>query len=431
MSNFVPPADEHPRMHLDTALPQPLFSLVGEAVDEDATDIHLDTWSDGGLLRFRVDGMVHAKESMSYEDAHRLMNQIRVAADLDIEATLEPMEGQFHWAVGGRARDVRVTVVPTAPRYVAMHLRLLTSVNEWRDADHLGLSERDMPKVCQMMQQSHGMVLAAGPTGSGKTTSLYALAGLRDLRNEVAVSIEDPAEFDLPYVRQLEVNLARGLTMEAGLRCLLRMDPDLLMVGEIRDRASAQIAAQAALSGRLVLATVHGRDVAGAIEAMHFREVPYFVLGGALRMVIAQNLVRVVCRACARSRALESYEKDLFDRVGVEPPERLRDARGCEQCRKRGYRGRTGVFEIATIDDALGPWLAEGPRQDAIRKRLAERGTRPILVDALCKAAGGITTMQEVHRLVDQTDDTVATLHEQLDRTSGPAGPDDAADQVS
>jgi type II secretory ATPase GspE/PulE/Tfp pilus assembly ATPase PilB-like protein len=214
----------------------------------------------------------------------------------------------------------------------------------------------------------------------------------------VAASIEDPAEFDLPYVRQLEVNEKRGLTMEEGLRTLLRVDPDILLVGEVRDGASATIAARAALAGRLVLATIHARDAATAIEAMHFLSVPYYVLGGALRLVIAQDLIRKVCPHCRRSRALKSQERELFQRAEVAPPDVVFDAAGCPRCFDHGYRGRTGVFQVATIDDELGSWLAHGRHQRQIRERLESAGSLSVTVDALNKASQGITTMAEVLR---------------------------------
>ncbi len=376
-----------------------LSAVVAEAVAEGATDIHLDTWNERAIVRFRVDGIMHEKLQVSASDARRLINQVRVSAELDIEATVKPAEGQFRWSNGEAVRDVRVTVLPTAPSNEAAHLRLLTTPEDWRDAEHLGLSIEERRAIEAVLNETHGLALIAGPTGSGKTTTLYALTGLEDLVHRVAVSIEDPAEYDLPNVRQMEVNPRRGITMQEGLRILLRVDPDVLIVGEIRDPHSASAAAQAALTGRQVLATIHGRDAAAAIHAMHYFAVPYYILGGALRMVIAQSLVRRLCRACAEPRAVADAEARLFDKVGVAPPAEILDPRGCQSCNGYGYRGRTGVFEIALLDDDFGLWLADGRAQHEIRNRLGEMGVTPVTTRALEKVAAGETTIRELTRL--------------------------------
>jgi type II secretory ATPase GspE/PulE/Tfp pilus assembly ATPase PilB-like protein len=375
---------------------QPLFGVIAQAVNESATDIHIDTWEQQAALRFRVDGMVHNNEEpISYDEARRLINQIKVAAHMDLETVPIPQEGHFRWFTEDRCRDIRATVVAAAPVHEAAHLRLLMLPEEWHDVRNLGLGDREFEKIESILRNPRGLVLIAGPTGSGKTTTLYSLTGLTDLRGQVAASIEDPAEFDLPYVRQMEIKEHRGFTMEEGLKTILRIDADIVLVGEIRDAASATIAARAAMAGRLVLATIHARDAAMAIGAMRYLTVPNYVLGGALRLVIAQDMLRKVCPACARQRAPTSHERAVFENSQLEPPATVRDPAGCSQCFHRGYRGRTGVFQVAGIDEELGQWLAEGPPLDALRDRLALAGARPLATDALKKAARGITSMQE------------------------------------
>jgi type II secretory ATPase GspE/PulE/Tfp pilus assembly ATPase PilB-like protein len=382
------------------ALPNELLSAVVQAaVGEGATDIHVDTWGNEATVRFRVDGMLHEKYKLPIADARRLINQLRVSAELDVEATVKPVEGQFRWSNGEATRDIRVTVLPTAPRNEAAHLRLLTTREDLRDAEHLGLSAEERRAIEAVLNETHGLALIAGPTGSGKTTTLYALTGLEDLVHRVAVSIEDPAEYDLPNVRQMDVNPRRGITMQEGLRILLRVDPDVLIVGEIRDPHSAAAAAQAALTGRQVLATIHARDAAAAIHAMHYFSVPYYILGGALRLVIAQNLVRRLCRACAEPRSISAAEARLFEKASVAPPDEIFDPRGCASCSGYGYRGRTGVFEIALLDDDFGLWLADGRAQHEIRRRLDEMGVKSVTTRALEKVATGETSLREVTRL--------------------------------
>jgi general secretion pathway protein E len=384
---------------LDAPPSELLSAVVQSAVTEGATDVHVDTWGESAMVRFRVDGMLHEKYKLPATDARRLINQLRVSAELDVEATVRPAEGQFRWSNDQATRDIRVTVLPTAPRNEAAHLRLLQTPEDWRDAEHLGLSTEERRAIESVLDETHGLALIAGPTGSGKTTTLYALTGLEDLVHRVAVSIEDPAEYDLPNVRQMEVNPRRGITMQEGLRVLLRVDPDVLIVGEIRDPHSASAAAQAALTGRQVLATIHGRDAAAAIHAMRYFSVPDYILGGALRLVIAQNLVRRLCRACAALRPVTDAERRLFDGVGVAPPDEVLDPRGCPKCNGYGYRGRTGVFEIALLDDDFGQWLADGRAQHEIRKRLGEMDVKPTTTRALEKVAAGETSLREVTRL--------------------------------
>lgn len=393
------------------ALPSAIKRLVDEAVEELATDIHIDAWGHEASLRFRIDGAVHPREPISYEQSRKLINQIKVAAGLDMPTSPHPLEGHIRWSSNGKRCDLRATVVSTAPRHEAAHLRLLSLPEQWLDVRNLGLSGEDLQVVERTLQTARGLVLISGPTGSGKTTTLYSLTGLTDLRGCIAASIEDPTEYDLPYVRQLEVNEKQGFTMEEGMQTILRLDPDVILVGEIRDAASAKIAARAALAGRLVLATLHARDAAAAIEAMHYLSVPYYVLGGALRLVISQDLIRKLCPACARHRTLADHEKRFFEQTDVTPPETVAEPTGCEECFNRAYRGRTGVFQVASFNDELGNWLAAGRRQQEIRDQMVAHGARPLVADALEKAAATVTSMQEVLRFYGQDIDRPVMPH--------------------
>jgi len=380
------------------SLDGPLFNLITDAVCESASDIHVDTWGSQAAVRFRIDGTVYQRKSLIYEEARRLVNQIKLAAEMHLTETSLPQEGHFRWNNGTQYCDIRATVLSTSPAHEAAHLRLLAPPEQWHNIKNLGLDDDAYRQVEQVLNASRGLVFITGPTGSGKTTTLYSLTGITDLQGQVAVSIEDPAEFDLPYVRQLEVDEEHGLTMEKGLRSLLRVDPDILLVGEIRDAASATIAARAALAGRLVMATIHSRDLAGAITAMHYLSVPYYVLGGSLRLVITQDLIRKVCPDCGRCRSLQSHERQLFEQENVPVPDKVYDAVGCKKCFGHGYRGRTGVIQVACVDDEFGGWLAHGRGSEEIQKRLLEIGTQPIFASALQKAASGITSMSEVLR---------------------------------
>lgn len=380
-------------------LPELVTEILTDAVEQGATDIHLDTWGDRGTLRFRVDGVIRELESLSPERARRLLNQLKVAARLDFEATRRPQEGQFRWTDGQRVRDVRVTLIPEAPRNESAHLRVLTRPEDWRHMEDLGLRPEQLAAVRKVMEWPHGLVLIAGPTGSGKTTTMYALTELEDLRGQIAASIEDPIEFDLPFVRQLEVDEKRGITMQEGLRTLLRMDADMLMIGEIRDAEAAVVATRAALAGRLVLATIHARDAAAAVSAMRYLGVPAYALASSLRMVLAQNLARKLCPHCATTHSLSAIERRWYQQGGLPIPEAVSAEKGCSQCGQTGFRGRTGVFQVGIFGQSHSEWLAVDPPEHEIRERLNAEGMQPLAVEVLRRVADGTTSLREAARL--------------------------------
>ena len=390
---------EEPAALEPSRYPEPLRSVLGGAVRQGATDVHIDTWGDRGTIRYRLDGVAREQEPLDMEQARRLINQIKVSANLEIEATRRPLESQFRWEQDGQVRDIRVTIIPEAPRNEAAHLRLLTRPEDWRHMEQLGMRPEQLAIVRRVMQWPHGLVLVAGPTGSGKTTTLYALTELEDLRRLVAASIEDPIEFDLPYVRQLEVDEKRGITMRDGLRVLLRMDADLLMIGEIRDAESAVVAAQAALAGRLIVATIHARDAAAAVSAMRHLGVSPYVLASSLRLVIAQNLVRRLCERCAEERPLDEAQRRLFADARLPTPGTLRAEKGCPRCGRTGFLGRTGVFQVAVFDESHGSWLADGPPEHEVRERIMQEGTSPLHHEVLQRVADGTISFGEAARV--------------------------------
>lgn len=386
-------------------VPDMLGTVITAAVKELASDIHIDPHGEKIRIRIRVDGVIHDHDVLSWEQGRRLINQIKSTAKLDIDAAYNTKEGHFRW--GGdrengktKIRDIRVTLMPTSPRGESVHLRMLTRPEEWMSIDQLGLTEAHHRQIHELVTNPRGLVLVAGPTGAGKTTTLYAIAGLEGLDDLITVSIEDPVEYDLESVRQVQVDDHHGLTMTQGLKSLLRMDADAILIGEIRDEASAQIAAHAGLAGRLVLSTIHARDAATAIEGMHFLGVPDYVLGSSLRMVISQNLVRTLCGTCCREVPPDNNVRALYEHYDMKVPPIVCQAVGCDACRERGYRHRTGVFEVVPVDDELGQWLIDGPRRHAIRQHLMDQGMEPLAVDALRKVARGSVSMDEVRRLI-------------------------------
>jgi len=405
----APPASPHPSVDLlaedadPRRLPEALRGLISRADQINATDIHIDCWHHDAARRLRVDGAVITDTTLGRDDARRLINQIKVAAELHIDGNVRAQEGHLRWANDQHTLDARVTVVPTAPHHESIHIRLLPPPGQSRPADHLGMRPEQLTRVNHLLDHSDGLTLIAGPTGAGKTTTLYALLNRSDLAGKIAIAIEDPAEFDLAYVRQIEADEDHGRSMADALRLALRMDPDLLAIGEVRDRESSRIAAHAALSGRTVFATIHGKDAAAAIEAAHFLGSPFYVLAGALRLVIAQDLVRVLCDNCKRPRPLTDDQRGLFAKhLPDRPtPKHLYEPNGCGRCHDLGFAGRTGVFQVAGFGPGQGAWLHDAPRQSEIRAYLHEQGVPTLTAEALMRVADGHTSLTECLHILE------------------------------
>ena len=376
--------------------PDPLNTFILNAIYEEATDIHLNVVEEGTQILFRVDGIIHEKQRLSHKDGRRLLNQIKAAADMNITKSFEPQEGQMRWSdEDEREKNIRVTIVPLRKEECA-HLRILSMPEKELEMDNLGFSDDHRKNISESLDSLSGLILVTGITGSGKTTTMYSLSSSRDLSSMVAFSIEDPVEFKLPYGQQLEVDEDHGMTMYEGLRTILRMDPDLIMVGEIRDRDSAIVTARAAMSGRLVLATIHGQDAAAAVDALHYLGVPYYIISSSLRLIIAQKLIRRLCTDCAKPREPFSEEIEVFERAGVSIPEKIFDPVGCEQCNGYGYKGRVGMFETAAITPEAAHKIASGVHNELLREHFRDNGVAPLATDGIQKVADGITSTQEL-----------------------------------
>jgi len=379
-----------------------LNTFIWNAIIERATDVHLHCVDDGVRVLYRVDGIVHPKLLFAPVPGQKLLNQLKSAAGLNAVRSFAPLEGQMTWLDEGMKRDIRVTLTPIGERESA-HLRILSlPTDEW-NMSNLGFSVQDQERVSGTIHSQSGLVLITGGTGSGKTTTMYSLASLMDLSTTTTYSIEDPVEFKLPYAQQIEVDERHGLTMHEGLRTILRMDPDLIMIGEIRDQDSAIVAARAALSGKLVLATIHAQDAPGAVDSLHYLGVPYHIIGSSLRLVIAQNLLRRVCTCCAEAHEPDQQERELFSRFGMAAPDHLQQATGCVECNSYGYQGRTGIFQVMAIDSELRALVSAGTHHHELSQCLAQQGIQSLAYDGLNKAAAGVTSIDEFLRVCDST----------------------------
>jgi len=371
-------------------------AILGEAIKENASDIHVETFEKRLVIRFRIDGILREVVQPKRELAALLVSRIKVMARLDIAEKRIPQDGRISLRVGGREVDIRVSTLPSANGERVV-LRLLDKQAGRLTLRHLGMSDRDRKIMEQAVQKPHGIILVTGPTGSGKTTTLYAsLVTLND-RTRNILTVEDPIEYNLEGIGQTQVNTKVDMTFARGLRAILRQDPDVVMVGEIRDQETADMAVQASLTGHLVLSTLHTNSAIGAVTRLVDMGVEPFLISSSLLGVLAQRLVRVLCNDCKRAYVADEAECALF---GLDPAQAptLYHAEGCDVCRQLGYRGRTGIYELVMFDDALRSMIhTRAPEQDMLRH--ARRLGPSIREDGLRKVREGVTTIEEVLRV--------------------------------
>jgi len=342
-------ADDAPTIRL-------INGIIAEAARQGASDIHIEPYETGLVVRMRVDGVLTEKLRMPPHVAGVIVNRIKVMARLDIAERRIPQDGRISLTLGGKLLDVRVSTLPNrASERVVM--RILDKENAGISLDLLGMSESTHAILTDALSEPNGIILVTGPTGSGKTTTLYA--GLKQLNDgsRNILTVEDPVEYAIEGIGQTQVNAKVGLTFAAGLRAILRQDPDVVMIGEIRDRETAEIAVQASLTGHLVLSTVHTNDAVGAITRMRDMKVEPFLLASTLRAVIAQRLVRKLCEHC---RTPIQADGSLASLLGFDNGTVVYRETGCEHCNQTGFQGRIGVFEAIRIDDTLRKLINDG-----------------------------------------------------------------------
>ena len=371
-------------------------AILGEAIAENASDIHIETFEKRLVIRFRVDGILREVVQPKRELAALLVSRIKVMAKLDIAEKRIPQDGRISLRVGGREVDIRVSTLPSANGERVV-LRLLDKQAGRLTLRHLGMNEQDRRQLEQAVKKPHGIILVTGPTGSGKTTTLYAALTTLNDRTRNILTVEDPIEYHLEGIGQTQVNTKVDMTFARGLRAILRQDPDVVMVGEIRDQETADMAVQASLTGHLVLSTLHTNSAIGAVTRLVDMGVEPFLISSSLLGVLAQRLVRVLCNDCKRPYVADAAECELF---GVPPAAAptLYHAEGCEHCRGIGYRGRTGIYELVLFDDALRSMVhTRASEQDMLQH--ARRLGPSIRDDGLRKVREGVTTIEEVLRV--------------------------------
>lgn len=383
-------------------------AVLSEAVKEGASDIHIETFERTLSIRFRIDGVLRQILQPARKLAPFLISRIKVMAKLDIAEKRLPQDGRISLRIGHRAIDIRVSTIP-AQHGERVVMRLLDKNNVCLDIPQLGLSPQDQQQLTELVHKPHGIILVTGPTGSGKSTTLYAVLSALNNQERNILTVEDPIEYELEGVGQTQVNPRVDMTFALGLRAILRQDPDVVMVGEIRDSETAQIAVQASLTGHLVMSTLHTNSAAGAITRLRDMGLEPFLLASSLLGVVAQRLVRRLCPHCAQPVTLDASQRSLFHFL-PEPPAAVFHAVGCQQCHSTGYRGRTAIHECMVIDNAMRQSIHDNADELAIEKILRQ-SARSLRENGLLKAISGETSLEEVIRVTAEQETTTSTTY--------------------
>jgi len=374
--------------------------LMHTAIEQRASDVHIEPQDRDLVVRFRVDGLLHEFQRLPKWTQGAVVSRIKVLSNLDIAEKRQPQDGRLMLEVEGRRVDMRVSTLPVTNGEKVV-IRIVDQNRTQVALSDLGMRADDLERVKGFLARPQGIVLVTGPTGSGKTTLLYsALRHIQHVTKNI-VTVEDPVEFQIAGINQVQVDEKAKKTFPNALRAILRQDPDVIMIGEIRDKETAQIAFRASVTGHLVLSTVHTNDAAGAVTRLVDLGLEPFMVSSALVGVVSMRLVRVLCPRCRESYEASSTNMGRMHGVanGAETVTLYR-GRGCPNCHETGYHGRTGIFEVLTIDDAVRNLVVQGSADAAVRQAAIENGMRTIGEDGLQKVLGGMTTLEEVSRMI-------------------------------
>lgn len=370
-----------------------------------ASDIHLEPQENQSLLRYRIDGVLHDLITMPKSLNEKIVSRIKILSNLRTDEHFAAQDGKFRFRADTQKIDVRVSILPVVNGEKIV-MRLLSDRGRSYTLEHLGFCDRDFKKVKEASLKPYGMILVTGPTGSGKTTTLYSVLRLLNRREVNIQTIEDPVEYDIEGINQIQVNERTNLTFAMGLRSLVRQDPDIIMVGEIRDSETAGIAINAAMTGHLVLSTLHTNDSATSLPRLLDMGVEPFLVASSVNLIIAQRLVRTICPACITSHKVDlnkiktSLPEDLFARYfeGQESI-RLYQGKGCDACNSTGFSGRQGIFEVLEVSDSIKELIVNRENATRITKQAQKEGMSLMFEDGLKKALAGSTTIEEVLRV--------------------------------
>jgi general secretion pathway protein E len=397
---------EEPQDLLDASDEAPIINFVNsvlyEAVKERASDIHVEPFEDDLSVRYRVDGVLHNVHNLSKKLHSPILSRVKIMASLDIAEKRLPQDGRIRIKIAGKDVDIRVSTVPTSFGERAV-LRLLDRSQVLMGLSEIGMGEDHLKAVEKATNSSHGITLVTGPTGSGKTTTLYAALTRINSADKNIITVEDPVEYQLAGISQIQVNPRIELTFANGLRSILRQDPNVIMVGEIRDLETAEIAIQASLTGHLVFSTLHTNDAAGAVTRLIDMGVEPFLVASSVNAILAQRLVRMICIHCK-----EQYDplSEELDEIGIDIKD-LQDGglwrgAGCAQCLGTGYLGRTGIYELLIVTDSIKATVLRNPDSGSIRKAALAEGMKTLRQDGAGKILKGFVTIEEVLRVTQE-----------------------------
>jgi len=395
------------------ALEVPIVSLtdnlISYAASLGATDIHIEPLADEVLVRFRVDGLLREVARLAKEIHPAIVARIKILSDLQIDEHGKPQDGRIRYKFANTVFDIRIAIMPTLYGE-KVEMRLLAASTKPMSLSSLGMLEDTIKTAKNNLKKTTGMILVTGPTGCGKTTTLYAMLNMLNNPGVNIVTIEDPIEYELKYVNQTQVNAKAGITFATGLRAILRQDPNIIMVGEIRDRDTAEIAVHAALTGHLVLSTLHTNDAATAIPRLTDMGIPPFLIASTLNLVIAQRLVRRICRECIESYSVPQTVYKIIDRqlkilkgdqVQSYRPKELYRGKGCPSCNFTGYRGRLAIYETLEMNSEARSYIQQPNFSlDNLKKIIFSKNNSTMFEDGLQKAELGLTTIEEVLRVI-------------------------------
>lgn len=371
--------------------------IIREAVRQESSDIHIEPFEKYIKVRYRVDGELHEKQRIQIQSLQSIMTRIKIMSNLNIAEKRLPQDGRMKVFIDGKNIDLRVSILPTVFGEKAV-IRILKNDSKNISKEKLGMDKENMKKLDNIIKSPYGIILATGPTGSGKSTTLYAM--LKELNNENRniVTVEDPVEYMLEGVNQVNVNVKAGLTFSSGLRSILRQDPDIIMIGEMRDDETAEIAVRAAITGHLVLSTIHTNDAASSIVRLFDMGIPAYLVANSLSGIIAQRLVKSICPDCREPYEAKAYEKEI---LGIKEMEKvtLYKGKGCPRCNGTGYLGRTGVYEILEITKGMREIIVGSGDVGLLKKTAIENGMITMRKSCERLVYKGITTIDELAKI--------------------------------
>jgi len=380
-------------------------AVIEVAYQDRASDIHIEPEEANSLVRLRIDGVLQDVMRVPKKLHDRMITRIKVLSNLRTDEHLAAQDGKMRARLEEENLDIRVSIVPIADGEKAV-LRLLSSRSRQYTLQDLGMSPADLDKLTRAFTKSYGAILSTGPTGSGKTTTIYAILKIINTREKNITTVEDPVEYRIKGANQIQVNTKTNLTFANGLRSILRQDPNVIFVGEIRDNETAGIAVNAALTGHLVLSTLHTNDAATAIPRLIDMKVEPFLVASTVTVILAQRLVRQICPGCkyalevTADELAKSFPVDLLkENLGSKAKYTIYKGKGCKQCRMSGYSGRVGLFEVLEVDKEIRKLITERNDADVIAKAAVKAGMKTIIADGFAKIAAGVTTVEEVVRV--------------------------------